>query len=193
MKNFLFCICLVFILSGCFSLKTSLPQVNYYDLSFAVDSSKECKMKSSVGISEIRSSPIYDRSEMIYRTNQSKIISLSQMQWIDSPKNLFRQFLLKRFKSSCIRTSIPPFGGVKNDYLLKIELLNFEIEQDNQNAEFAYIGFFYELLNLKSFSVLESGIIEKKEKVTNGYVSAFKKVMQEAGNKLVEKLKIRAL
>lgn len=193
MKKILFYISSILVLSGCFNLKTLLPQISYYDLSFAINTSEDCRISSHIGIAEIRASSTYDRPEIVYKTKQSKIIALPQMQWIDSPKNLLRQFLLKQFESSCIQASIPPFGGIKNDYLLKIELLNFEIEQDSEDAEFAHIGFFYELLDLKSFKILESGIIEKKEKVANEYIPAFKNVMQEAGNKLVKKLKIRAL
>lgn len=185
--GFYFVVALIF--SGCFNLKTPLPEVGYYDLDFEPKGKAKCRSSFYVGIAEIRALAIYETTDIVLKERDGKIIKVPKMAWIDSPKNLFKKFLIKQFDANCIKTSLPPFGGVKNDYLLKIELLNFEVVQDQRGDEFAQVGVFYEVLDLKDFKVLKSGVIVEKEKNKTGYVSAFKDAMNQAGLKILNKLK----
>lgn len=188
MKKFLlFPIVLLF--SGCFSLKTSLPQINYYDLD--VDTKKmalNCKSSSRIGIAEIQTSSIYEKKEILLKKENGQISSIDGVAWIDSPKNLLKKILIKQFDANCLKTSLPPFGGVKNDFLLKIELLNFEVVQ-KQGKEFVQIALFYELSSLKNFQILDSGVISQKEWVKGNYIDTFSRAISKVGEKITKKLK----
>lgn len=170
------------LLSGCFSLKTPLPAVSYFDLDQNFPS-KTCKKSLNLGISEIRSADLYNTPEMILRKNNGEIVALQSQVWVDLPKNLFKKILLKKFNSECIHTSIAPFGGVKNDLLLKIEILNFDIlESGGVN-----VAIFYELSSLKTFEVLKSGILSERE--SGERVPAFKKAILSILDKLSSEIK----
>lgn len=157
-------------LSGCFELKTPLPQISYYDLD-GTFKDKKCKKSIRLGLSEIRSVAVYENPAMILRKNNGEIIPSQTQVWADLPKNLFKKMLLKKFNAECISTSIAPFGGVKNDLLLKVEILNF----DTLESGGVKISIFYELSSLKTFEVIKSGIISQKE---NGEkVQSFKKAL----------------
>lgn len=173
---------LALLLSGCFSLKTPLPAVSYFDLDQSFPS-KTCKRNINLGISEIRSADLYNTPEMILRKNNGEIVALQSQVWVDVPKNLFKKLLLKKFNSECIRTSIAPFGGVKNDLLLKIEILNFDILESGG----VKVSVFYELSSLKNFEVIKSGILSAKEGGES--VPAFKKAILSILNQLSSKVK----
>lgn len=168
-------------LSGCFSLKTPLPAVSYFDLdeNFAP---KTCKKSVNLGISSFNSVALYDTPAMILRKENGEIISLQTQVWVDLPKNLFKKILLKKFNAECIHTSIAPFGGVKNDLLLKIEILNFDILESGG----VEVAIFYELSSLKSFEVLKSGILSAKER--GEAVPAFKKAILHILDKLSKEI-----
>lgn len=188
MKKFLF-LPTALLFTGCFSLKTPLPQINYYDLD--IHSSKahvDCKKSSRIGIAEIQTSSIYEKREILVKRENGEVSSLKGVAWVDSPKNLLRKILIKQFNANCIKTSLPPFGGVKNDYLLKVELLNFEVVQ-NKGKEFVQIGLFYEISSLKDFKILDSGVIVQKESVRGGYVDTFSKAVKSVSQKMTKKLK----
>lgn len=189
MKKTSFYFVLALIFSGCFNLKTPLPEVSYYDLDIEPTIKPGCQSSFYVGIAEIRALAIYETTDVLFKENDGKIIKVPKMAWIDSPKNLFKKFLIKQFNAHCIQTSLPPFGGVKNDFLLKIELLNFEVLQDKGGDEFVQIGVFYEVLDLKDFKTLQSGVIVEKEKVQMGYISSFSNVMNEVTLEILGKLK----
>lgn len=186
-KSFYFILALFF--SGCFNLKTPLPEVSYYDLDIDPKIKSGCQSSFYVGIAEVRALAVYETMDIIFKENDGKIVKVPKMAWIDSPKNLFKKFLIKQFNAHCIKTSLPPFGGVKNDYLLKIELLNFEVMQDKAGDEFVQIGVFYEVLDLKDFKTLQSGVIVEKEKSQPGYIASFRNVMNEVTLEILRKLK----
>ncbi|RDU69992.1 hypothetical protein CQA62_00850 [Helicobacter cholecystus] len=169
-------------LSGCFELKTPLPQVSYFDLDENFKE-KKCKKSINLGISEIRSVAVYENPSMILRKANGEIVASQTQVWIDLPKNLFKKMLLKKFNAECIHTSIPPFSGIKNDFLLKMEILNFDILASGE----VEISVFYELSSLKNFEVLKSGIISQKEKGTN--VESFKKSLLAVLSNLVSKIR----
>lgn len=189
MKKIGFYFSMMFILSGCFNLKTPLPEVSYYDLDFDPKIQTKCKLSFYIGIAEIRALAIYETTDIVFKEMDGKIIKVPKMGWIDSPKNLFKKFLIKQFDANCIKTSLPPFGGVKNDYLLKMELLNFEIIQDKAGNELAKVGVFYEISDLRDFKVLKSGVIVKEEKNEVGYVPAFKNAVNQVGLEIISKIK----
>lgn len=169
-------------LSGCFSLKTPLPAVSYFDIDENF-TSKVCKKSLNLGISSLNAVALYDNPAMMLRKNNGEIVALQTKVWVDLPKNLFKKMLLKKFNSECIHTSIAPFGGVKNDLLLKIEILNFDIlESGGVN-----VAIFYELSSLKSFEILKSGILSSKEKGES--VPAFKKAILSILNQLSSEIK----
>lgn len=179
----------ILIFSGCFDLKTPLPEVSYYDLDFDLKSQAKCQSSFYIGIAEIRALAIYETTDIVFKEMDGKIIKVPKMAWVDSPKNLFKKFLIKQFDANCIKTSLPPFGGVKNDYLLKMELLNFEVIQDKAGNEFAQVGVFYEISDLRDFKVLKSGVIIKKEKNKTGYVPAFRDAVNQVGREILSRLK----
>lgn len=187
MKKFYFVLGLLF--SGCFNLKTPLPEISYYDLDFETKNKATCKPSFRVGIAEIRSLAIYETNDIVFKENDGEIVKVPKMAWIDSPKNLFKKFLVKQFDANCIQASLPPFGGVKNDYLLKIELLNFEVVRNQAGEEFAQVGVFYEVLDLKDFKVLKSGVIVQKEESKAGYVTAFKDAVNQVSLEILRRLK----
>lgn len=182
--GFYFVITLIF--SGCFNLKTPLPEVSYYDLDFDLKH-QECQSSFYVGIAEMRALAIYETTDIVLRQKDQKILKLDGMAWIDTPKNLFKKFIVKQLDANCIKASLPPFGGVKNDYLLKMELLNFEVIGDEEES--VQVGIFYEISDLRDFKVLKSGVIVKKEKNQSSYVMAFKNAINEVGLEIIEKLK----
>lgn len=170
------------LLSGCLSLKTPLPAVSYFDIDENFPT-KTCKKSLNLGISSLNAVALYDNPAMILRKNNGEIVALDTQVWVDLPKNLFKKMLLKKFNSECIHTSIAPFGGVKNDLLLKIEILNFDIlESGGVN-----VAIFYELSSLKSFEILKSGILSSKEKGES--VPAFKKAILSILNQLLDEIK----
>lgn len=175
-------LCLSFFLIGCFELKTQLPQINYFDLDGNFKE-KKCKKSINLGISEIRSVAVYENPAMILRKVSGEIIASETEVWVDLPKNLFKKLLLKKFNAECIHTSIAPFGGVKNDLLLKIEILNFDMLESGE----VEIGLFYELSSLKSFEVIKSGIISQKEQGNS--VGSFKKALLVVLDSLANKIK----
>lgn len=189
MKKISFYFALVLMFSGCFNLKTPLPEVSYYDLDVEPENKTGCQSSFYVGIAEIRSLALYETTEIVFKQSNGKIARVPKMAWVDSPKNLFKKFLIKQFDANCIKASLPPFGGVKNDYLLKIELLNFEVLQDEAGDEFAQVGVFYEVLDLKDFKVLKSGVITEKKKSHAGYVPAFKEAINQISLEILHKLK----
>lgn len=179
---------LVLILSGCFNLKTPLPEVQYFDLDLNLSQSQKCQVSPYyVGIAEIRSLNIYEDQSLMMKKNNGEVVKIPKMAWIDTPKNLLKKAMIEQFNAQCIRVSLPPFSGIKNDYLLKLEVLNFEIFQE-ENQDFVRLGLFYELLDLKEFKVLESGVIEEKEP-SRHYVASFKKAIQSASLRLAQKVK----
>lgn len=180
MKN-LIILCLSIFLSGCFELKTPLPQVAYYDLDETFKQ-EQCKTTIRLGISEIRSVALYENPAMILRKINGEIVSLQTQMWVDLPKNLFKKMLLKQFNAQCIRTSIAPFGGVKNDYLLKIEILNFDMLERGS----VQVSVFYELSSLKTFEIIGSGIITHEEKGNS--IEAFKMAITEVLQSLQKKI-----
>ncbi len=174
-------LCLAIFLSGCFELKTPLPQINYFDLDGNFKE-KKCKKSINLGISEIRSAAVYENPAMILRKTNGEIITSQTQVWVDLPKNLFKKMLLKKFNAECIHTSIAPFGGIKNDLLLKIEILIFDMLERGD----VQISVFYELSSLKSFEVLKSGIISQKEKGNS--VQSFKKALLVVLEELARKI-----
>lgn len=171
-------------LSGCFSLKTPLPAVSYFDLDENFPS-KTCKKNLNLGISSLSAVALYENPAMMLRKNNGEIVALQTQVWVDLPKNLFKKMLLKKFNSECIHTSIVPFGGVKNDLLLKIEILNFDILESGGVS----VAIFYELSSLKNFEVLKSGILSSKEK--GEAVAAFKKAILSILNQLSSEIKTK--
>lgn len=180
----------VLIFSGCFSLKTPLPEVTYYDLDSHPIIKTRCKKSSRIGIAEIQSSSIYEKHEILLKKATGEISNVPSIAWVDSPKNLVKKFLLKQLNANCIKTSLPPFGGVRNDFLLKIELLNFEVVQQ-KGKEFVQISLFYELSSFKDFKILESGVLSGQEEVRGDYISAFSKAMMGVSKKMTKKLEKR--
>lgn len=187
MKKILF-LPFVLLLSGCFSLKTPLPEVSYYDLDFNGDTLSQCQIPTFfVGISEIRASSLYENQNILLKKKSGEVISESRVAWVDAPKNLIKKALIGQFSRQCIGFSIPPFGGIKNDFLLKLELLNFEITQGSE-GDFVHIALFYEFVNLKTFKVFESGVIAQKERLKD-YVSSFGKAIEKVSLRLAQKTK----
>ncbi|MCE3047185.1 ABC-type transport auxiliary lipoprotein family protein [Helicobacter kayseriensis] len=176
-------------LSGCFSLKTPLPEVSYFDLDLNLNKSQKCQASPYyVGIAEIRSLNIYEDQSLMMKKSSGEVVKVPKMAWIDTPKNLFKKAIIEQFNAQCIKVSLPPFGGIKNDYLLKLEILNFEISQE-ANEDFVHLGLFYEFLDLKEFRVLESGFIEEKEP-SEHYVASFKKAIQSISLRLAQRIKV---
>lgn len=192
MRFLSYCILAIF-LGGCFSLKTSLPPVSYYDLDIDLPLSSKCQNSLRIGIAKIASSFIYDNREILYRKSNAEMISLSGMGWIDLPKNLIKQILIKQFEGHCIQASLPPLSGIKNDLILKVELFNFLVEQEQNQDEFVHIGLFYELLDVQDSKVVKSGMISLKEKVEQNYILSFKKAMQKIGQQLIQLIKSNSL
>lgn len=136
----------------------------------------------NLGISSLNAVALYENPAMILRKNNGEIVAMQTQVWVDMPKNLFKKLLLKRFNSECIHTSIAPFGGVKNDLLLKIEILNFDIlESGGVN-----VAIFYELSSQKNFEILKSGILSQKE--AGESVPAFKKAILSILDKLLKEI-----
>lgn len=180
----IFSLVLAVFLSGCFSLKTPLPAVSYFDIDENF-SPKVCKKSINLGISSFNTVALYENPSMMLRKNNGEIVELQTQVWVDLPKNLFKKMLLKKFNSECIHTSIAPFGGVKNDLLLKIEILNFDIlESGGVN-----VAVFYELSSLKNFEVLKSGILSSKER--GEAVPAFKKAILSILDKLSNEIEVK--
>lgn len=181
----IFSLIIAVFLSGCFSLKTPLPAVSYFDLDENFPS-KTCKKNLNLGISSFNAVALYENPAMMLRKNNGEIVALQTQVWVDLPKNLFKKMLLKKFNSECIHTSIAPFGGVKNDVLLKVEILNFDIlESGGVN-----VAIFYELSSLKNFEVLKSGILSSKEK--GEAIPAFKKAILSILEKLLGEIEIKS-
>lgn len=189
MKKLSFYFVLAWALAGCFSLKTPLPELSYYDLDLDLGSQENCDASFYVGIAEIRSLAIYETTDILSRERDGEIGKIPGMVWIDIPKNLLKKILIKQFDANCIKASLPPFGGVKNDYLLKVEILNFEILEDQLRSKFAQVGVFYEVLDLKDFKVLQSGVIMQKEEAQDGYIPAFKDAINKVSLEILNKFK----
>ncbi|WP_027326959.1 ABC-type transport auxiliary lipoprotein family protein [Helicobacter pametensis] len=176
------------LLTGCFSLKTPLPEVNYYDLDFAIDSKDQsCSKPYRVGIADIRALAVYEDHNIVLKKQNGEVTHAPRLSWVDLPKNLLKKAIIEQFDAQCIGVSIPPFGGVRNDFLLKLELLNFEIAQE-KSGDVARVGIFYELSDLKDFKILESGMIVKSEPA-NDYITSFKRAIQALSDELAQKIK----
>lgn len=176
------------LLSGCFSLKTELPQITYYDLDYQKSKEVKCKPSYSIGLAEIQSSFVYDSQSILFRKENNEILPIAGIAWIDLPKNLIKKALIKSLDSQCVGISVAPFGGVRNDYLLKVRIMNFEVIQQGKN-ETAQIAMFYEISSLKDFKILKSGVIEGKEGVDGSYILAFRASLQKVLEDLVKEVK----
>ncbi|ANV98163.1 hypothetical protein BBW65_04825 [Helicobacter enhydrae] len=192
MKRILIFSGLSMILAGCFSLKTPLPYVEYYDLDIPQSKYKQCQKPVSIAIANIQSAPIYNTTEILSKKQDGSVKSLPNLGWVDLPKNLIKKNLIKTLNHSCVKTLVAPFGGVKYDYLLKAELLNFEVvSKDNKEV---WVALFYEFSRADEFQIIQSNVIEKRVKVKNNQIiEAFSQALDDVIGSLMNAIESKYL
>lgn len=180
MKKLAPLILLPFFFAGCISLKikSELPKTQSYDLN-PVISSDSCKEYKSIGLISIDSTGIYDNKKIIVRSDDGKISSKDGIQWVDSPKNIFKDLLIAEGVKHCILISLPPFGTELPQNILKLTLLSLEI-RDTQIPQ-AQMSLSYNLI--KSGKKI-NGFLKETQKIEGDDVKA----LQEVAKKIVDGL-----
>lgn len=180
MKKLSILIVLPFFLAGCISLKikSELPKIQSYDLN-PVISSNSCKEYKNIGLVSIDSTGIYDSKKIIVHGDDGKISSKDGVQWVDSPKNIFKDLLIAEGVKHCILVSLPPFGTELPQNILKLTLLSLEI-RDTQVPQ-AQMSLSYSLI--KSGKKI-NGFLKETQKTEGDDLKA----LQTVAKKLVDDL-----
>lgn len=180
MKKLAILILLPFFFAGCISLKikSELPKIQSYDLNPTV-SPNSCKEYKNIGLISIDSTGIYDSKKIIIRSDDGKISSKEGLQWVDSPKNIFKDLLIAQSAKNCILITLPPFGTDLPQNILKLTLLSLEIR--DSEAPQAQMSLSYSLI--KSGKKIK-GFLQESQKIEGDDVKA----LQEVAKKLVDRL-----
>lgn len=180
MKKLAILILLPFFFAGCISLKikSELPKTQSYDLN-PITSSNSCKEYKNIGLVSIDSTGIYESKKIIVHSDDGRISSKDGIQWVDSPKNIFKDLLISEGVKHCILVSLPPFGTELPKNILKLTLLSLEI-RDTQTSQ-AEMSLSYSLI--KSGKKI-NGFFRETQKVEGDDVKA----LQEVAKKIVDDL-----
>lgn len=144
-RIFIPCLLCVF-LSGCLNvnLKSILPKEVYYSLDNIVLNEPCKKIESNYNASINVLSP-YDGKDILVYSLDSQIKTLDTYKWVDLPKNMIRNALMKVGANKCINIEQSVAVGQKiSNIRLNINDLYIKEENGSYNA---YIYATYEIIN----------------------------------------------
>ena len=191
MKHIAFSIILLFVLHGCITVKLQsvLPEQAYYSLD-TVNLEPTCnKFDNSLGLNITVLSP-YDGKDILLYSEGSEIRILEKYKWIDLPKNMIRNSIIKSGLNQCLRIEQnPPLGQKLNTLRVSVNELYLSSEEEqidskqNKNVEYSgYIYLNYELVG-PNYNRIKSGVVFTTTKNHNPA-----KALQEALNESVLKI-----
>ncbi|RDU70514.1 hypothetical protein CQA66_08105 [Helicobacter aurati] len=177
------------ILQGCITvkLKSVLPEQAYYSLD-NIKLEPHCKaMNASFGIHISILSP-YDGKDILVYDEQSQIKILPYYKWIDLPKNMIRNSIIKAGLNACIQVEQTPSINQKLN-TLQIHINELYVERDSQNQN--YTGYVYLDYELKGFDSkrIKNGIVITTTKDSNP-VKSLQNAMNESIQKILTQIKM---
>lgn len=177
------------LVGGCVTvkLKSVLPQQAYYSL----DNTKletNCKdINASFGINISVLSP-YDGKDILVYDKKSEITILENYKWIDLPKNMIRNSLIKAGLNSCIQIEQnPPVSQKLNTLQVYINEIYVEFDSENQS----YAGHVYLNYELRRFDYgrIKNGIIITTSKDASP-TKALQNAVSESLQKILKQIKL---
>ncbi|PAF42133.1 ABC-type transport auxiliary lipoprotein family protein [Helicobacter sp. 11S02596-1] len=133
-------IILVLMFSGCVSvkLKSELPKMDHYDINTETSWNLECSNPTEIGLMGITSSDIYNTKDILVKSEDGQITHLENQKWVDLPKNMLQNLLMRESQKQCILITTRPFGTNAPKNLISIDILSFAlIHTPSPKAEMA--------------------------------------------------------
>lgn len=91
------------LMSGCISLKikTTLPQISYYDISSSNEIKTTCTKDQKMRL-ELEIPPYLNTTNILQRTSNGQIHFMENAKWVDLPSVLFKEELQKKALKHCL-------------------------------------------------------------------------------------------
>lgn len=181
-------------LTGCVKLdiRSELSKIDLYvlDTMSSLENKveeKTCKNYKNIAILGILSPDIYETKQILMYSNDGKMKALTDKQWADIPKNLFKNLLVNQANKHCIFLSSPPLGSSVPKKLLKLDLFSFILE-DSPKPQ-ARISLGYEIFSggKKSSGVLNR--IQEINEAENDPIKALQKASKDIVFELIDLIK----
>ncbi|PAF53757.1 hypothetical protein BKH42_04480 [Helicobacter sp. 13S00482-2] len=175
-----FLVVLPLLFAGCISLKikSELPIIQSYDFNPTV-LPNSCRAYKNIALIDIDSLGIYDSKKIIIHGDDGKISNLQGKEWIDFPKNIFKDLFIQEAFKHCVSIDLPPFGTQLPGNILKLTLLSLEIRDEPKPV--AQIALSYNVL--KSGKKMNGFLIQTQEVKADEV-----KALQEVTKKIIDKL-----
>ncbi|MDO7252525.1 hypothetical protein [Helicobacter cappadocius] len=172
----------ILFLTGCISLKikSELPTIYSYDFNANI-SPTSCETYKNIALIDIDSTGIYESKKIIVRNDDGRITNLEGKQWIDSPKNIFRDLLIQEGAKHCISINLPPFGTQLPQNVLKLTLVSLEIRNGNHPSAQMVLGY-----NLAKSGKKMNGFLQETQEIQGDDIKALQEVAKNIVNQLVK-------
>lgn len=138
MKKFFYLAFISIFFTGCLAIKikSEVPQKTYYDLDIENLENKNCQNLNLMGIGQITSLSFLDNKNILQKKSDGKINAIDNLQWIDNPREMIKNILIKNAYKKCI--SIESGSMKRMDKIISINLLFLGFLDNEALIEFAY-------------------------------------------------------
>lgn len=162
-------------------LASNTPKVAYFSLQNATKGTTQstCKAQKHLGLLDIYANAPFDSAAInIFNAKTLQISEIKGIRWIALPKDMFKFALLQSLQSKCFKVATQPFGAQRIDKLLKLSILSLQVLEED-NANFAQISVFFELVSQKHYTSTSSTLNAKikleslsNEAIAQGFLKA---------------------
>lgn len=170
----------IVMLSGCIDvkIKSEIPKKIYYDLDTQELSTRVCSQFHTVVLGGVTSVSSFDVPKVIKKQSNGEIEPMGNLLWVDNPKEMIRNILIKNALSQCVNLDS---GIEKTDLILSIKVLFLGFLDNQAVVELAY------RVSDSRMNTLKMGVI-KKDKPSQE-IAALQTLSQEAVSEIISLLK----
>jgi ABC-type uncharacterized transport system auxiliary subunit len=140
------------ILIGC----GGIPLTHYYRIDYAMPSgdSPRVVLPVTISVNQFESDVLYDEDRIVYRNSPYEIQYYHYHRWIDSPKKIVQEIVLKHLQSSGVFQRVVNHSeGIKSDYILFGKITGFE-ELDEGNSWYGLIQIAFRIQDQETKAIL---------------------------------------
>ena len=168
---------LSFLLFGCVDvkIKSEIPKKTYYDLDIGELEDQSCVTSKSIGLLGINSLSFFDNKNIIKKDSDGKTTLIENILWVDNPKEMLKNILLKNALRKCIELENGTLK--KQEKFLALNLIFLGFHDQSSLVEIAY-----KITNEK-LQTIKMGTIRKQKNGTE--IKDLQQLIQEATNEIL--------